>query len=137
MSNVNVQPFQTQHLFILVGANPLPNYVAARLLLKSNGHLYLVHTRETKEIADRLIAALVPKSAANATMIQVDEANTEDIFKQVNGYVGEKQDVGLNYTGGTKTMAVHAYRAVEEACSDAVFSYLDAKTLSLFIEKNR
>lgn len=134
MSNVNVQPCQVEHLFILVGANPLPNYVAAKLLLKSGGHLYLVHTRETKEIADRLIATLV--SAANATMIQVDEANTEDVFKQVKGYVGGKQDVGLNYTGGTKTMAVHAYRAVKEACPGAVFSYLDAKTLSLFIEKN-
>lgn len=146
MSNVNVQHLQTQHLFILVGANPLPNYVAAKLLLKSgehqssdhqsNGHLYLVHTSETGAIADRLIAALKLELQKTATKILVDEANTKDTVKEIKKYVEGKQDVGLNYTGGTKTMAVHAYQAVKEACPGAVFSYLDAKTLSLFIEKN-
>ncbi|MGQ9828688.1 MAG: hypothetical protein ACUVSW_12580 [Roseiflexus sp.] len=55
--------FQTQNLFLLVGTNLLPNYVTAKLLLKPDGRLYLVHTKETDEIADRLIAALELKSS--------------------------------------------------------------------------
>ncbi|MEJ5346107.1 MAG: DUF1887 family CARF protein [Chloroflexus sp.] len=170
MSNVDMRPFKTKHLFILVGANPLPNYVAAKLLLnsgehqsgehqsgehqsgehqsgehqsgehqsgehQSNGHLYLVHTSETEEIADRLIAALKLELKKTATKIPVDEANTEDIFNKVSEHARGKQNVGLNYTGGTKTMAVHAYRAVKEACPGAVFSYLDAKCLQMIIER--
>lgn len=139
--------FQTQNLFLLVGTNPLPNYVAARLLLKTGGQLYLVHTDETSQIADRLTAALDPggnatkgaegKQRGRAIKIPVDEAKSDDIFTKVSRCAEGKQDVGLNYTGGTKTMAVHAYRAVEQNCPDAVFSYLDAKTLSLFVEAKR
>jgi len=46
--------------------------------------------------------------------------------------------VGLHYTGGTKAMAVHAYRAVERALAGKspapVFSYLDATTFELRID---
>jgi len=129
----DVQRFQSEHLFLLMGTNPLPNYVAAKLLRKPDGHVYLVHTDETTEIADRLIAAL-ELGLDNATKIPVKEAEGDDIFAQVTKYADNKQGVGLNYTGGTKTMAVHAYRAIEQNCPEAVLSYLDARTLSLFME---
>lgn len=128
----DVQRFQSEHLFLLVGTNPLPNYVAAKLLRKPDGHVYLVHTDETAPIADRLIAAL---SLGNATKIPVKEAEGDDIFAQVARYARDKQGVGLNYTGGTKTMAVHAYRAVEQTCPEAAFSYLDAGALSMIVER--
>ena len=35
---------QSEHLFLLIGKNPLPNWVAARLLLRDEGRLYLVHS---------------------------------------------------------------------------------------------
>ncbi len=130
----DIQRFQSEHLFLLVGTNPLPNYVAGRLLLGSGGHVYLVHTDKTAEIADHLIAGL-QLEAGQPTKIQVDEADANDIYGQVSRYAKGKQDIGLNYTGGTKTMAVHAYRAVEQACPGAVFSYLNAQTLSLFLKK--
>ncbi len=125
--------FQTQNLFLLVGTNPLPNYVAAKLLLKPGGHLYLVHTSDTGEIANRLISTL-GLDGRHATKFPVREADGDDISRQVSRYARDKHDVGLNYTGGTKTMAVHAYRAVEKACPGAVFSYLDARTLSMVVE---
>ena len=128
-----VKKYRTSNLFLLIGTNPLPNYVAAKLLL-NGGHVYLVHTAETAEIADRLIAALGSQTGGG-TKIQVDEAKSDDIVAKVAEHAKGKQDVGLNYTGGTKTMAVYAYRAVERACPDAVFSYLNAQTLSLFIER--
>jgi hypothetical protein len=128
----DLQEFQTQHLFLLVGTNPLPNYVAARLLLEPGGHVYLVHTDETAKIADRLIAAL---GLANVTKIPVKEDEGDKILAQVTEHAKGKPSVGLNYTGGTKMMAVHAYRAVEQACPEAVFSYLDAASLSMILER--
>jgi hypothetical protein len=129
----DLQQYQSEHLFLLVGTNPLPNYVAAKLLLKPSGHIYLVHTDETAVVADRLIAALKLESD-KVTKIQVKEMESGDVFEQVTKHAKDKKGIGLNYTGGTKTMAVHAYRAIEQACPDAVFSYLDARTLSLFVE---
>ncbi|HRQ68279.1 MAG TPA: hypothetical protein P5031_06905 [Candidatus Syntrophosphaera sp.] len=122
---------QCEHVFLLIGTNPLPNYVAAKLLLKPNGHIYLVHTDETAEVADRLIAAL---QIGQVTKIQVKEAESTNISEQVANYVQGKQDVGLNYTGGTKAMVVHAYRAMEKHCPKAVFSYLDAQTLCMIVD---
>lgn len=132
----NLERFKTQNLFLLIGTNPLPNYVAARLLLKPGGHLYLVHTTDTGKIAERLIAKLDLVLGRNTTKIEVDdEARSDNIFEQVATYAKGLQDVGLNYTGGTKTMAVHAYRAVAQNCPEAVFSYLDARSLRMIIEK--
>lgn len=136
MSNAQIP--QCEHLFLLVGTNPLPNYVAARLLLKPDGHVYLIHTDETTQVVERLIAALEVASdratTIKVTPIEVEETDHNDIFDKVATHAKGKRGVGLNYTGGTKTMAVHAYRAVEKHCPEAVFSYLDARTLSLFVE---
>lgn len=130
-----MQRYQSEHLFLLVGTNPLPNYVAANLLLKPNGHVYLVHTNETAEIADRLIKAL-GLEWGKAIKVSVEEAECDDIFDQVARYANSKQGLGLNYTGGTKAMAVHAYRAVERTCPNAIFSYLDAASLKMVIERH-
>ena len=46
MSNLNNH--KVDHLFLLVGENPLPNYVAARKLLRKDGIVYLVFTNQTK-----------------------------------------------------------------------------------------
>src|SRR5712692_7872159 len=47
--------------------------------------------------------------------------------------------VGLNYTGGTKVMSVHAYRALENWAKsrdrEAIFSYLDARTLQMRFDR--
>ncbi|MCX7681312.1 MAG: hypothetical protein N2508_05010 [Anaerolineae bacterium] len=129
----NRQMPKSEHLFLLVGTNPLPNYVAGKLLLKPDGYIYLVHTDETAQIAERLIAVL-RVTADRVTMIEVKEAQGDDIFEKVEKYARDKQDVGLHYTGGTKAMAVHAYRAVERHCPEAVFSYLDARTLSIVVD---
>lgn len=123
---------KAEHLFLLIGTNPLPNYVAAKLMLKEGGHLYLINTKETSQIADRLINIL---KTDRFTKIQVNESAGEDILSRVADYTKGIEKVGLNYTGGTKTMAVHAYKAVEKYCPDAVFSYLDARTLSMVVER--
>ncbi|MFN8472206.1 MAG: hypothetical protein U0822_08460 [Anaerolineae bacterium] len=131
-------PFQTQHLFVLVGTNPLPNYVAAKLLLapaissapQHKPHLYLVHTKRTDPVADRL-AKLFPDVV---TKVPVDENNAADIYKAITPHV-HSGSIGVNYTGGTKAMAVHTYQALRKLRKDDVIcSYLDARTLSIQID---
>jgi len=129
-----LKPYQTDHLFLLVGANPLPNYVTALSLAKPSARVYLVHSVETANIANRLIAALGLTCEAGIK-IQVDDADADNIFSKVKAHAQGKRSIGLNYTGGTKAMAVHAYRAVQSVDPDAVFSYLEASTLEMLIDR--
>jgi hypothetical protein len=39
--------YKTNYLFLLVGRNPLPNYVSALLLAKDEGTIVLLHTPGT------------------------------------------------------------------------------------------
>jgi hypothetical protein len=41
------EPYRTDHLFLIVGANPLPNFVAALLLSKKGGTIHLLHSKGT------------------------------------------------------------------------------------------
>lgn len=139
-SKVDFARFQTPTLFLLVGKNPLPNYVAACLLLKAEGTLYLIHTTGptgTGHIAQRL-ARFFPQHRPQ--LIPVDPLDTIMLQRTVRRYLDSAPSgsVGLNYTGGTKVLAVHTYQAVQEFCQQqhrtAFFSYLDADTLELSIE---
>jgi hypothetical protein len=131
----NLNEFQSKHLFLLVGTNPLPNYIAAKLLMKPDGKIYFIHTDETFEIARRLSKLL--GMAIEKNLISVEESNIDDIFHKISVKCRELGDerIGLNYTGGTKTMVVHAYRAIEKNCQDTVFSYLHARSLKMVVEQ--
>lgn len=48
------ETWKTSHLIVLVGGNPLPNYVAGKTLLQENGVLHLLHSVATREIAERI-----------------------------------------------------------------------------------
>ena len=115
------------HLILLVGGNPLPNYVAARILGKQEGTLHLVHTQKTYQIAQRLAAQLKQRAENSQlagefkiTFVQVSEDNPSDIFDKVKKALAGQRDgrVGLNYTGGNRPMSVHAYSAVAAASRD-------------------
>ncbi len=134
MSSLN--EYRVDHLLLLVGTNPLPNLVAAELLLKPDGIVYLIHSRDTATVAERLQKYLKSKGLDAKTPRSVEEADARDIENIVGSLVAKlKGNVGLNYTGGTKAMAVHAYRAVERAHSQAVFSYLDANSFEMRIDR--
>ncbi len=129
--------YRSENLVLLVGTNPLPNYVAYHLLSMPSSptsHIFFVCTKTTDTIADNLINVL-KIGHDKWTKIQVNESNGKDIYSKISDKLKGKQKIGLNYTGGTKTMAVHAYRAVEAVDPDSVFSYLDARRLELVIDK--
>jgi len=138
--------FQTQYLFLMVGTNPLPNYVSAKLLLKQDEEstpcLVLVRSQEVQSYADTLSEVLKDENPNLRVIndIQIDEAEPWDIYSKIQKIldklgIKESIDVGLNYTGGTKAMAVSAYRAIKDRYPDARLSYLDARSLSMIIEQ--
>ena len=130
------------HLILLVGGNPLPNAVAGRLLLEAGGQITLLHSKATELVATNLATWLKPPDERGETqgtstisaihLKETDEVDRSKIKGAVSAVLeGEAGRVGLHYTGGTKAMAVHAYAAVSKMRPDAVFSYLDSRTLCL------
>ncbi len=145
--SVEFQRYRTSVLFVLVGENPLPNYVAARLLLEPGGRLYLVHSKGpggTGNVASQLRTFLATDrshlAACEVHLVPVDEYDAVQLHRDLEPYLAraEAQTMGLHYTGGTKFMAVHSHRVVEDICQrrgrDLILSYLHADTLQLSIE---
>lgn len=142
MTTSEFDKYKVDHLFLLIGENPLPNYVAARLLLNKGGTPYLVYTRGTKDTAERLqtILSNEPIGLKTAQLVQLNDYESdayhikEAICPKLEAIKVGK--IGLNYTGGTKAMAVHAYRAVfSKDRPDTVFSYLDPRKLEMCIDR--
>lgn len=136
---------QVDHLFLLVGENPLPNYVAAKTLLTAGGKPYLVYTEYTCKAYERLKEVL-GFSEDEKVELWNNESNAFEIQKAIKEKVKElqkrypdKKRFGLNYTGGTKAMSVHAYQALLDLnlSPEPVFSYLDSRSLQMkFDRKN-
>ena len=101
-------------LILLVGSNPLPNYLSACALRP--GAITLVYTKETEQPKDRLKRVL--GRALGATTI-IDEAYVEDATRATTVSAAIRplmsQATHLNYTGGTKVMAAHARLAFRDA----------------------
>ena len=96
-------------LILLIGTNPLPNYVVASHFLNVNPNLervWLIYS-ETNHL--------------------IGQQGTKNVDRYILRHLPQKAKVHLNYTGGTKAMAVHVYRALESDRRDATFSYLDAR----------
>lgn len=131
--------FQSDILFLLVGTNPLPNYVSARLLAPEGATIYLLHSTDTLRVAERL-QRLLNRTHPNVSIIprEIDEADGDKIIAKIGEILRDissaAKRVGLNYSGGTKSMAVHAYYTLHEKFPSGCFSYLDARTLSLVLD---
>lgn len=143
---MNVAIYQTDHLFLLAGENSLPNAIAALSLLRPGGTPYLIHTQRTKTQADYLAMVLGDfPTFQPAQLIDLGTSQAEaSVIRQKIQAIAHRipKDrlagrVGMNYTGGTKPMAVHAYRAVEACHPNAVFSYLDSNTLEMMIDRDQ
>lgn len=143
MSTSIPDKYKVDHLFVLIGENPLPNYVAAKTLLKEGGTVYLVHSTDTTSKANCLERMLKP---VKVQLVSLDRNEAK------SGYIQDKiktrvkkilekppaPSFGLNYTGGTKAMAVHSYRSLLEASGvhNPIFSYLDARSLKMLIDRD-
>lgn len=134
-------PHQVDHLILLVGRNPLPNAVAGVLLTKPGQRISLIYSEGTADIRSRLQAHLSKRGFQANACSKVDAADSPSIIKGVLSCLRTSDaTVGLHYTGGTKAMSVHAFRALETWAKDnnkqLVFSYLDSRTLQIRIDPN-
>jgi len=134
-------------LILLMGGNPLPNWVAAVSLLRSGGTVFLLHSKFSDNASHKLEATLLQQASPASELPVVaavervslgDEHDNPDRIQQaIRSLVQREPDMrwGLNYTGGTKTMSVHSYRTLAALQPDAVLSYLDATRGQLAIER--
>jgi Domain of unknown function (DUF1887) len=151
---LNLDDYKTEHLFLLIGENPLPNYVAAKLLTKTpttrtdynqgKPVLHLVCSADTEKYATHLQIVLDKDEYSYGDgFIQVNPSDYDDIQDKLADRIrkiGDNASIGLHYTGGTKAMSVHTYRAIEILTDKWTlkpkFSYLDARNLEMrFDEK--
>lgn len=146
----------SEHLFLLIGKNPLPNYVAAKLFLEQETKIHFIYTvgaNGTEEYKNRIVAKLRSQYQANyfevfdvplvgASGASHIESAIENHFKAESSgtkIIQPGDSIHLNYTGGTKAMSVHVYRTIEK-CADnnqLAFSYLNPRTLEMEFDDGR
>lgn len=138
------EELKSNHLFLLVGGNPLPNWVAARLLLREGGQVYLVHSKETNDVARRLAGVLFKQQYRPPVYVPViDASSPHEVYRALEQQVEtiKSGQIGFNYTGGTKVMSVHGYFAIKQrhvqGLPAPIFSYLDALSLKLYFDDGR
>ncbi len=141
---------QFQHLVLLIGENPLPNFVAAKYFLdkdrkeKNLKNISVIHTKGkhgTEKNAERLKLVLERMQGCSVPFHFCDledQGNARQVANDVLNKIpfGKNDTFHLNYTGGTKNMAVHAYLALfthrsNHDFTNCSFSYLDAEDFLL------
>lgn len=143
----NLDDYKTEHLFLLIGGNPLPNYVAAKLMAKRDGikpTLHLVFSQGnngTAKYAENMRKVL-DENEYEIKDLPVNPSRQFSIYNSVKSRIENlakngSTSIGINYTGATKAMAVHAYRAIKENCGTVkpVFSYLDSREMKMCIDQ--
>jgi len=110
-------------------------------LAQKKGTIVLLHSGPTSVVAERLsrrLRADIPGVACQ--LFSVPEADGPAIARKVDQVARTfersypRLSVGLNYTGGTKPMAAYSYYALAQLFPAGIFSYLDARTLSMIID---
>lgn len=123
-------------LILLLGGNPLPNFIIADYLLNSGrddrddlpipGKIFLVSTERTKNFCESIIELLRKKHKGDFPQTEEIELYDKHRFpKTIQEKIKEKikksfenshaiDSIHLGYTGGTKPMAANAFAAAIE-----------------------
>lgn len=112
-------------LILLIGSNPLPNFIVPLMLKPKQIRGYF--SQQTKDVWGRLKMELMKKlSLSEKAFDGVQLANSNDPLEMERN-LGETADWHLNYTGGTKTMSAHYFKLfLEQNGGDkSKVSYLD------------
>lgn len=150
-------------LILLVGTSPMPNLIAACTRVKKDGKIYLLYTKDTEKIAQRLKDLIEEKSNLSITIIKDQTTLIEnydnpkyihenfkkifsEIFEQFESIGKDDLVIELVYNGGTKVMSTQAYTIFKEEFLsrkgtfisnniDVLLTYLDGEA-SKIISKN-
>ena len=102
---------QTNEIILLVGGNPLPNYVAALALraeLVTARGVHLLYTKEVQDIKDNLCTCL-RDAGFHCRATYITDAGDAAAIRDACADIQE--GTHLHYTGGTNAMAVHVHAA--------------------------
>ncbi|RJQ83732.1 MAG: hypothetical protein C4519_06280 [Desulfobacteraceae bacterium] len=123
------------NLILLIGRNPVPNFVAACILQPQT--VYAIFTDDTEDVKDRLKKALASSSVSwdrGAPKFEdvplIKATDVDEVCRAVKSIPGGS---ALHYTGGMKTMAAHVYHFWREAGGGVLgqASYLDESSTNL------
>ncbi|MGQ9558581.1 MAG: hypothetical protein ACUVTU_11610 [Desulfurispora sp.] len=144
--------YQFDHLVLLVGTNPLPNYIVAKYFILNNNSPFQIHLicsrrnesigqQGTLNIAQNLKNVLTKEFPEQIIKLSVelnDASDAQSIFQDMGKLDSFLQNHNsswhLNYTGGTKSMAVHVHRYMnqrKDQLRSLTFSYLDSRSMQL------
>jgi len=126
---MSVQQRICKQLLLLVGSNPLPNFIAA-LILKPES-ICLFFSPATKPVKDYLYKNLKDR-LKNVVISEKRIEDATDPSKVRKAFSSISADAHLHYTGGTKIMAAHARMAFRDTGgTDEQASYLDERNAVL------
>ena len=133
-------------LVLLIGTNPLPNFVTAKYFVRTNKQLeriWLIFSEKTKRHGEtRDLAANIKRVIKEKLKFNSIEeiplrdigsvpAIRQDLMRNFSSRAIGNSIFHLNYTGGTKSMAVQTYRFFEGSGYQCSFSYLDGRDFRL------
>jgi DNA-binding protein len=131
----------------MVGTNPLPNYVVGSYLKENYNKFVFIYSEKNENINQSSTADYADKLKEhlnldnNYTLLPLNNVSSPSAIRDDLGIILEKfpknniDEVHLNYTGGTKTMAVHVYNFLKENFNDKFnASYLDARSHKLIYD---
>ncbi len=142
------------NLMLLIGTNPLPNYVVAKYFLENNPclqRIWLVHSEKTKYQAGTGVQAnnlekvleeqykatkkeLFPLGKVALSAVSNAQLICQNINVKLISQLSPGASVHLNYTGGTKVMGIHVYQAIKQEDKkhlSRTYSYLDGRNFQI------
>lgn len=118
---------KVDNLFIIIGANPMPNIITITNRAKEDGKVYFIHTNEeeensfgTQNIANN-IQEMIKESMQELKIecVSVNKNSENNILEEVElRYEEIKGTIELNYTGGTKLMSSSIYKFFKQKMID-------------------
>lgn len=149
-------------LILLIGGNPLPNYVTAKYMLDETRNdkeflpvpdkFILLHSNTTIKYAQKIKEKMRLSGYDPFANLGDNERSRKTIIEAVINKLNKLQNkcaitsIHLNYTGGTKPMAVHTYNGIIDFCDickkeenkivKPIFSYLDPVQFKLVLDES-
>ena len=121
-------------LTLIIGGNPISNYALIKYFKNEFDKFVLIHTTKTKTLSNNFEKLL------DVDFIQIDIEDKERDLNFVKNRVFEQLKnlnpsfIHLNYTGGTKSMSIGTFLAVEELEVEKLYSDIDFATNKLFLD---
>ncbi len=132
-------------IVLLIGTNPLPNYVAAKYFIVNNSNLRQIwmvcseeqnqrNQKSTQEYAETLKGILKCAKIEFPELIFISDIGSRSSIEQALDRILENtgnNKVHLSFTGGTKAMSTYSYSYLQKKGEGFSASYLSARSFKM------